>query len=213
MIATGTTLACGMSICLAVFTGDAHAIDNDVPQPMTFEFGEWRIIVQPGRSAPKPHNAATPAVTEVEEPSPRIQLTGFHQVPPAPTPPEAAIDAALVPATQDSLSPAPGVNSVPVTDARPSLASPSVDPVARVRQYREIYNSIPFSRAEFNANQSYRHEATMEILFGQMRSTVISRQRTSINVQSPAQPRVLPYYNWYGIHNAWSPYSYPPYRW
>ena len=39
--------------------------------------------------------------------------------------------------------------------------------------YFEVYNSIPFSRTEYRANPNYRHEATMEILFGQMRSKVI----------------------------------------
>lgn len=41
--------------------------------------------------------------------------------------------------------------------------------------YRDIYFSIPFNRAEYNAYPSYRHDATMELLFNQMRPTVIQR--------------------------------------
>jgi len=44
-----------------------------------------------------------------------------------------------------------------------------------VNDYQRIYASIPFSRAEFEANPSYRHDATMEILFGKLRPTTIVR--------------------------------------
>ena len=47
--------------------------------------------------------------------------------------------------------------------------------------YREVYDSIPFSRAEYQANPSYRHDATMELLFGQLRPTVIQRGTTNVN--------------------------------
>ena len=45
--------------------------------------------------------------------------------------------------------------------------------------YRRIYHSIPFIRSEYEANPSYRHEATMEILFGQL--------RPQVNVKQPAR--------------------------
>ena len=35
--------------------------------------------------------------------------------------------------------------------------------------YRSVYASIPFNRAEYVANPTYRHDATMEILTGQQR--------------------------------------------
>jgi hypothetical protein len=43
--------------------------------------------------------------------------------------------------------------------------------------YWRIYTSLPFVRSEYDANPSYRHEATMEILFGQMRPTVNVKQQ------------------------------------
>jgi hypothetical protein len=42
------------------------------------------------------------------------------------------------------------------------------------RSYREIYNSIPFSRAEYNANPAYRHQATMEIMLGLLHPLIVA---------------------------------------
>ncbi len=55
--------------------------------------------------------------------------------------------------------------------------SSSVSQTAGVRDsrsYREIYNSIPFSRAEYDANPGYRHQATMEIMLGQLHPIVVT---------------------------------------
>ena len=46
--------------------------------------------------------------------------------------------------------------------------------------YIEVYNSIPFRRSEYDANPSYRHEATIELLLGQI------RPKTITNVSVPA---------------------------
>ena len=42
------------------------------------------------------------------------------------------------------------------------------------RSYREIYASIPFSRAEYDANPAYRHQATMEIMLGHLHPIVVA---------------------------------------
>ncbi len=50
-------------------------------------------------------------------------------------------------------------------------------------RYEDVYASIPYRRAEYLANPGYRHEAALELMFGQMRpKTVVSRY----------EPRVLP---------------------
>jgi len=46
--------------------------------------------------------------------------------------------------------------------------------------YIEVYNSIPFRRSEYAANPNYRHEATIELLLGQI------RQKTVTNISVPA---------------------------
>lgn len=53
------------------------------------------------------------------------------------------------------------------------------------QDYRRIYNSIPFNRAEYNVNPSYRHDSTMELLTGNARHQTILRHST----ERPAYPR------------------------
>lgn len=62
---------------------------------------------------------------------------------------------------------------VPV--APPAPADPNGTVPKATQSYGDVYRSIPFSRAEYNANPSYRHEAAMEMLFGQLRPTTIVR--------------------------------------
>lgn len=64
-----------------------------------------------------------------------------------------------------------------------------IDPV----EYQRIYQSIPFRRAEYLANPSYRHDATMEILFQKLRPTVIHRQDRPQRVVNPRPSLVQPY--------------------
>ena len=59
--------------------------------------------------------------------------------------------------------PEPGSSAV---EARPSAAFTR-------EQYDAAYNAVRFNPAEYRANPSYRHEAAMEILFGQLRPTVV----------------------------------------
>lgn len=220
MIATGTTLGCGMSICLMLFTADASAIDAELPPPVRYEFATGTVIVQPGRPSESANREALVADPKrIVEPRPQIQLTNFVQLPPPPLP----MDPKLVEVPVDAALVSQNENGQPAAEAKPAPSSTpmtSADVAARAQLYRETYNSIPFSRAEFDANPSYRHDATMEFLFGQMRPTVINRQaRTSIDVRMPAMPYGYGgfgsglFYNRYGIHNGWSPYMYPPYRW
>jgi hypothetical protein len=73
------------------------------------------------------------------------------------------------------------------------------------RSYREIYNSIPFSRAEYDANPAYRHQATMEIMLGQLHPIIVappaqSRQESAREVTVRFLPSIRPGYR------AWSRY-------
>ena len=75
--------------------------------------------------------------------------------------------------------------------------NPAIDSSASVdgRTYEDVYRSIPYNYTEYLANPGYRHDATMEILFGEMRPTTIVREY---------QPQV--------IQNL-PPMEYQPYRW
>jgi hypothetical protein len=74
-----------------------------------------------------------------------------------------------------------------------------VSPAAKAdsAEYRRIYNSVPFSRAEYKANPNYRHDSTMEILTGNARhQTVINHnfehKEPVKRIPQPARPsRVL----------------------
>ncbi len=44
--------------------------------------------------------------------------------------------------------------------------------------YVQAYEQIPFSRTEYEANPNYRHDAAMELMFGTMRPTYLSRTTT-----------------------------------
>ena len=60
-----------------------------------------------------------------------------------------------------------------------------------VTAYKRIYNSIPFNRAQFNANPNYRHDSTMEILTGNARHQTIVRHNTA-PPQPPGRIRTAP---------------------
>ena len=95
----------------------------------------------------------------------------------------------IVPGPGSPAVPAPRIELVSHDATAKSVAAavdPAVvpDPLAARRNeprvvnpdaYREIYNAIPFNRTEYRANPDYRHEATMEMLFGQLRPKVVVR--------------------------------------
>ena len=67
------------------------------------------------------------------------------------------------------------------------------------RSYREIYNSIPFSRSEYDANPAYRHQATMEIMLGQLHPIIVAppQQETKQEITIRFLPVVRPGYRPY----------------
>ncbi|HIE98711.1 MAG TPA: hypothetical protein EYG03_20740 [Planctomycetes bacterium] len=104
------------------------------------------------------------------------------------------------------------IEITPLQKVAPSVATPEVDavPVAaasadggtlqvNVADYVRIYKSIPFNRAEYNANPTYRHDSAMEILTGNARHQTIVRHGTP--KQIPTQTQVTPYAGsgWPGI--------------
>jgi hypothetical protein len=108
----------------------------------------------------------------------------------APPPPPAGV----LPETE--LPPAPvlqkGQKGSDATVAHGVTVVPDSKPRLEVfgRDYAAAYRSIPFNRAEYDANPSYRHDAAMELLFGQMRPTTIVKQMPAPNTD---QPQYSPY--------------------
>lgn len=101
----------------------------------------------------------------------------------SPQPPVAIVDDSdwhieIIPARKVS-------RAVPVAnDGDCENCASQFDPTA----YKRIYDSIPFSRAQFDANPNYRHDSTMEILTGNARHQTIIRHSTVPRRPATARP-------------------------
>ncbi len=97
--------------------------------------------------------------------------------------------------------------AVRLSAAQPPLPSVIPQPAWSPR-YSEIYRSIPFSRAEYDADPTYRHNATMELLLKQLRPAA-PRVETDINVT--VQP-LAPYRDSYPTRSGYRPWSRYPWH-
>ena len=141
---------------------------------------------------------ALQAQPAVPQPAPTVPAEPVPTLAPEPT----SIVLPLPPSPAGGMSrdrQCPGCE-LPVITPRPSEPemNPPSTPSTLAANYRDVYFSIPFIRSQYNANPTYRHDATMEFLFNQMRPTVINRTTTNvINYDSNVEP-------WY-----WDPPYYP----
>ena len=123
------------------------------------------------------------------------------------------VDASLVPpAPEPALalqepSPAPAEpTSGGITITPAELASPVE---VNGRTYEGVYESIPFNHTEYMANPSYRHEATMEILLGQLRPMTIVKDQQPQPIMNQMQSPYQPYR--YSLSERWQ-YHAPAFR-
>lgn len=197
MILSGQVYTAGFLVMTAVWGGDPSPIS--LPAKV-YRFGEQTIIIQPGpvagsppQTAIRPGNAAL------------IRQASYHQD---------AGDAESF----DSRLPSVGIDTTtedsPELPPRPEAETSqplAFDPVELGRLYREIYAAIPFDRAEYEANPSYRHEATLEFLFGQQRPMVVERRHIKVDIQG--LPGVWPaVISPLGVPGWWYPFHGPGYR-
>lgn len=88
--------------------------------------------------------------------------------------------------------------AVPVESVEHGVAiTPNPTTVPQAAAYQRIYNAIPFNRAEYLANPSYRHETTMELLTGNQRQIVVNRNYTP-QLHGPSERAPLFLYNRFG---------------
>jgi hypothetical protein len=89
---------------------------------------------------------------------------------------------------------APRRESAPVVDPPPAPGNAEMDPADQTddpvdpAEYRAVYDSIPFSRAEYDANPNFRHDTTMEILTGKLR-THVTKTTECCQKPRPRRPR------------------------
>lgn len=206
MLATGTTLGCGLSLVLAVFPNS-----NLAAEAKTYHFGEQTVVVRPGPvAAPLPaQSAATVTPIPIDGSRSLPVQPAVYQLPEAPQP-----DAEVLPAAAAEAPPAHTAEHPGEAFTPQHHATNAVDPWSRVELYREIYNAIPFSRAEYDANPSYRHQATMELLMGQLRPGVNQRTTTNVNINGGGGGYYGGYGPWPPVYNRFhgGPYWAPGYR-
>ena len=199
--------SCGILVSFACLNlSSSHAAD-----PIVQVFDGWKITITPGESSfpgPVPV-AAQLASANGPRPESLDQSSSSQQgVPPAPegvTPPDLEPKPVLKPDVDGLPIITPG-DFAGCCDSRPTVSPPegTVDPRYMPQMYVDLYKSIPFIRAEYNANPSYIHDTAVEFLFGKMRPTVLHRGTVNVNVSSPYSYGT-PYYT------SGSPYGYGGY--
>lgn len=66
-----------------------------------------------------------------------------------------------------------------VATPAPAASAPTTNgpaPLVPRMTYAQALASIPFNRAEYEANPSYRHDSAMELMYGTLRPTTVIRQ-------------------------------------
>lgn len=101
------------------------------------------------------------------------QTTELTPVPELVTAPGASNDVFVpVPAQEWTISIVPAARTISSNQPLPQAAA----------DYKRVFDSIPFSRVQYNANPNYRHDSTMEILTGNARHKTIVRHSTATPV-------------------------------
>lgn len=197
--------SCGILACVASL-GFSRV---DAADAVVQEFDGWKITIQPGRTY---YAEPVPPTPQFDVPAtlravPQIQPASFSkdEVPPTPegVAPNPVPAAAPVPEGLPSI--VPGESTV-CCDSKLVVSPPegSLDPRYLSQTYAEIYKSIPFIRAEYDANPSYIQDTAVEFLFGKMRPTVIHRGTVNVNHNGP-------YATGYPYGGYGSPYGYHGY--
>lgn len=90
-------------------------------------------------------------------------------------------------------------HKLPNADAAPpafvfeeGVPVPAVNSAVNSSEYRRIYDSIPFSRAEYRVNPGYRHDSTMEILTGNARHQTIVQHNHEHKDKEPVKRQPVP---------------------
>lgn len=200
-------------VCLLVSVGSAT-------ESIVQDFDGWKIVIRPGapRAADQVPPAPVPAAISLPEIRSEVHrgaiqmasLITVHQLQTNPVPLSDSGEAVAPPAHKppiavDGLPRITPGESQECCDATPIVEPPAgtVDPRYLSQMYSEIYRSIPFNRAEYDANPSYRHDTAVEFLFGKMRPTVVHRGSTNVYHHYPAGYGVPYVYGGLG-------YAYPP---
>lgn len=197
MILSGQVSMTGFLVVTVMWGGDPAQIRLSAK---VYRFGKQTLVIQPGPIAGPPTQPAGGSrnVPVIRQASYRQESGDTDSVD------QRASSVETETSTDDPAE-------LPPPPESETSQPPVFDPVELGRLYREIYAAIPFDRAEYEANPSYRHEATLEFLFGQLRPMVIERRQIKVDIQGlpgifPAGPTPL------GVPPWWYPFYGPGYR-
>lgn len=199
---------------LASLLSGHSLIASDLVLSQPIRDSSWQILV--GTSAP----AANTAVAQNEAGPDLVNLET------APVPEGTAAPSIIAPSdtapsttapstTVTETAPAPGRETeslIPMAGEAVKIDGAAVSGAPPVMSYTEAYNSIPFSRSEYEANPGYRHEAAMELMFRQLRPTTVVKQFTPRAFRYPdfyQYPYARYPYTQIGVRNSWNAYGIP----
>lgn len=139
----------GHSVIATILCGLA-AVASQAAEPKLLKVPadkDWKIEIIPGPAiGPSPAPKAVQATRQAQAAKADELL---EKLPPLPAPEVAA--------------------GIVAAEAKPALPA-GINPAS----YTEVYNSIPFRRSEYLANPSYRHDATIELMLGQIRQKTVT---------------------------------------
>ncbi len=167
---------------------------------------DWVVSIRPAKKTAQADAREVPVPPPVDLVLPAGATVAQNVPTPAePTPAEAAPSLPPVPEIKAAPAPPATAHGVTVVPAGP----PPLQVMGRM--YQDAYRSIPFNRAEYDANPSYRHEAAMELLFGQMRPTTIVKQMPAPKTDEPDYSPYKPFIPAYGDYSSYRalPLPYP----
>lgn len=192
---------------LSLAAASAAALAEDAPSaPIVQE--DWQILIRPANG----YRSGERATIRLQRELSGNPIHAAYR--PDATGPEltAAAQTDLEPRPEGAAAPAVGVEvkSPQPPAGMPMLAGPPLI------SYAEAYAAVPFHRAEYEANPGYRHDAAIELMFGQLRPTTIMRQNTPYYSRYPDFYR-FPFPNYPGYQRVdlfqygtyASPFAYP----
>ncbi|MBA3312686.1 MAG: hypothetical protein M3552_05475 [Planctomycetota bacterium] len=183
-----------IGICLPILGAHATAAEA-----ATAKDGDpfWNVVIEPGRSnaallkllalQDTESDRSVPSPVEPGEAAPVDEFAPFVEpeiVPAQGVPTDGTGEFEIVPGNATEVEVPPETEGAAETTAK-------VDPAS----YWTIYRSIPFLRTQYEANPSYRHDATMELMTGRARPTVIHHHHEASHrgFTSPPPAAIPPY--------------------
>lgn len=131
------------------------------------------------RKAPARRNRKSRGKTEIKKPSPKKRADADTSMKTGSKKPDAKKRSQVKPTpdkTDSKTKPDGGRPAVDTAKKDSDSDLPLIVPQAvRIPSYAAVRGTIPFSRSEWEADPTYRHNATMELMLGQLRDMVVYR--------------------------------------